>query len=382
MAISNRFTGLLPTPQAIDGQGEGRPLRLKKDMKRNPDTPGSWRGDLKDHITMMNMLLPTPQASDQYNANTKDGHDMRKGYLRDITGHIMKSTCSQAPLPANPQAPQESEKARQTLAGSGRSTLESLAKLNRSGSSQRMFWESLILRGAFHSSKCALTWKLKATKSGRPYCQLQVSTPRTSDTGFGLSGGGSIATPTVTDASDGIRKSTQQKEGSRHSVTLKDDIMRLPMTRTPSASDGEGGVMEIRPETTGHYKLRDEVANLLPTPAVRDIKGANSPEHLAKPRGHHDQLPNALAMLPTPQTRDFRSPDSPDSGNYQRKTERGFTIDLNSRVANLTDTPTGTQTVEQSPTRPAGRMRLSPEFTEWMMGLKRGYTSLSSTESD
>src|SRR5687768_11091535 len=44
---------LLPTPQAIDGQGEGRPLRLKKDMKRNPDTPGSWRGDLKDYISSL-----------------------------------------------------------------------------------------------------------------------------------------------------------------------------------------------------------------------------------------------------------------------------------------------------------------------------------------
>ena len=41
---------MLPTPQAIDGNGEGRELRLKKDCNRDPETPGSWRGDLKDHI--------------------------------------------------------------------------------------------------------------------------------------------------------------------------------------------------------------------------------------------------------------------------------------------------------------------------------------------
>ena len=46
--------------------------------------------------------------------------------------------------------------------------------------------------------------------------------------------------------------------------------------RTPGASDGEGGVMEIRPGTTGHYKLRDDVANW-PTPAARDHKGFDSP---------------------------------------------------------------------------------------------------------
>jgi len=33
-----------------------------------------------------------------------------------------------------------------------------------------------------------------------------------------------------------------------------------------------------------------------PTPTTRDYKGANSDEHPAKARGHHDQLPNAVKM--------------------------------------------------------------------------------------
>ena len=62
-SLSGAFAnGLLPTPQAIDGNGNGRELRLKKDMKRDPNQPGSWRGDLKDYAHKG--MLPTPVASD------------------------------------------------------------------------------------------------------------------------------------------------------------------------------------------------------------------------------------------------------------------------------------------------------------------------------
>tara|TARA_Y100000004_G_scaffold79472_1_gene89310 strand:+ start:1695 stop:1904 length:210 start_codon:yes stop_codon:yes gene_type:complete len=29
-------------------------------------------------------MWPTPNASDRYNANMKDGHDIKKGYLRGV----------------------------------------------------------------------------------------------------------------------------------------------------------------------------------------------------------------------------------------------------------------------------------------------------------
>jgi len=38
------------------------------------------------------------------------------------------------------------------------------------------------------------------------------------------------------------------------------------------------------------------VVRMWPTPTTRDHKGANSDKHLAKARGHHDQLPNAVKM--------------------------------------------------------------------------------------
>jgi hypothetical protein len=59
--LATQVQGLLPTPQAIDGNGTGRELRLKKDCNRDPNQPGSWRGDLKDYA--IQGMLPTPTAA-------------------------------------------------------------------------------------------------------------------------------------------------------------------------------------------------------------------------------------------------------------------------------------------------------------------------------
>ena len=87
-----------------------------------------------------------------------------------------------------------------------------------------------------------------------------------------------------------------------------------------------------------------------PTPATRDYKGANSAEHLAKTRGHHDQLPNAVKMYATPQARGFRT------GAADR-------WDNPSRSRNLNDQAGG---------------KLSVIFVEWLMGYPEGWTDLSS----
>jgi hypothetical protein len=68
--IAGWVTGLLPTPQAIDGNGNGRELRLKKDCNRDPNQPGSWRGDLKDFATLG--MLPTPATRDYKGARSKE----------------------------------------------------------------------------------------------------------------------------------------------------------------------------------------------------------------------------------------------------------------------------------------------------------------------
>ena len=75
----NDFTGW-PTCQAIDGSGQGRAGRLKKDGNRDPNLPGSYRMDLKDSVLMAGW--PTPRAQDYKCGATKtegcSGADLTK----------------------------------------------------------------------------------------------------------------------------------------------------------------------------------------------------------------------------------------------------------------------------------------------------------------
>jgi hypothetical protein len=54
----------------------------------------------------------------------------------------------------------------------------------------------------------------------------------------------------------------------------------------------------------------------------------------SKPRTKDSDCGSSVTLA-TPQARDYRSPDSPDSGNFKRKIEKGWTIDLNSQIAML-----------------------------------------------
>jgi len=106
--------------------------------------------------------------------------------------------------------------------------------------------------------------------------------------------------------------------------------------QTPRASDGEKG----GPNQTlkGQPSLVNQARrSLWPTPAARDYKGANGEEHLAKARGHHDQLPNAVAL----------------------STLRGQT------------------TLDGAPSSPSDRT-LNPRFVEWLMGWPIGWTDCDS----
>lgn len=67
-----------------------------------------------------------------------------------------------------------------------------------------------------------------------------------------------------------------------------------------------------------------------------------------------DGLDTAVRNWPTPQNRDYRSPDLPESGNYKRKVEKGWTIDLPSQVQG----------------------QLNPDWVCWLMGWPIGWESL------
>jgi hypothetical protein len=119
---------------------------------------------------------------------------------------------------------------------------------------------------------------------------------------------------------------------------------------------------------------------------------------------------------PTPQARDVKSPDMEGSGNYERKMENGWTIDLNSADANWPtpatrdyrspnaashmDRSTGAKHLDQLPNfiehsfLPApptsthggkspstSTRRLNPDFVDWLMGLPPGWTDYAPLET-
>ena len=75
----------------------------------------------------------------------------------------------------NPTQVQESDLAKKMRDTSGRKCLEQLGKFSRVGLWARTFADLLIGTGDWYSTRCNLTWKLKATKCFRFYFQLVPS---------------------------------------------------------------------------------------------------------------------------------------------------------------------------------------------------------------
>ena len=76
------------------------------------------------------------------------------------------------------------------------------------------------------------------------------------------------------------------------------------------------------------------------------------------------RLSQVVKLWPTPHARDYRHGDKPDSGNYRRKKELGFTIDLNSQVLGI-------------PGEPEEKLQLNPDWEELLMGFPVGWTDIS-----
>ena len=97
-----------------------------------------------------------------------------------------------------------------------------------------------------------LTWKHRVTPAQRLICALRASALPISD-----KDSGGWVTPSTRDWKDTPGMATERQDGRSRLDQLPRQANLAGWPKTPSASDGEGGVMEIRPGTTGKYKLRD-----------------------------------------------------------------------------------------------------------------------------
>ena len=172
---------------------------------------------------------------------------------------------------------------------------------------------------------------------------------------------GLLPTPTFQDFKKRGPNSKQQGIG---------EVVRK-MLPTPIAGDWKGQVKgQGKGEETMLSGMVERMAKaMLPTPraneggACREIHWAHN--RMERPSGCQATITDLAhhGLLPTPTARDEKNPSSPDGERIARKREQGWTIELNDLAA-MGSLPTP----NSSPKTGGGTFRLSPLFTEEMMG--------------
>lgn len=204
-------------------------------------------------------------------------------------------------------------------ATSGRTALRPSDAFGPLGRCLRM----LLGTSAWGSTTCALTWKVKATPSGRCLYQLAPSKPRTVGSASSF-----WPTPLAGDATGSRSSKGKARPGEGGLRSLAQEAL----WPTPRASDGDKGS---------------------PNQAFRN--GSPTLTALAQP-----------ALWATPAARDYRYPNSPES-QARRNACRTRGQQLANEVAHLGPTLCGCSAGTES----SGP--LHPEFVCWLMGFPAGW---------
>src|SRR3990167_966345 len=163
-------------------------------------------------------LLPTPTSGGRRSKNSK----------QQGINNVIDRLSLLADSLANPSPVPEKEKEQAMTAISGQKFLELYNLQNPNGSLRKMCEALLTSKTAWYSNKCALTWKVKVTKSNRLLFQLSSSMRRTEGIGSGL-----LPTARVLQGNGASQKEIVAGNPKRR---LETEIAMLP---TP-------GVMDIR----------------------------------------------------------------------------------------------------------------------------------------
>lgn len=228
--------------------------------------------------------------------------------------------------PANHLAKLASDEVEMMTVISGQKCLELYKNSNQPSLWQKMFADSLVLKGDWHSSKCVLTWKIVATKYNRLLFQLAPSMRHTEETEFGL-----LATPT---AINSIERSPE--------ALLKKATKRLATGRKTTPPGNLQEQINCFLQTGSLTNMN----SLLPTPQASDFVGTvqeknHSLRHLEHGTGW------VKKMLPTPNARDGGRDQSPKKD----------------RLPDLMTQKIG--------------FRLQPNFVAWMMGFPLNWANLN-----
>ena len=190
---------------------------------------------------------------------------MRQTFQKQLTLFAEGHPANLYPLPG-------SEEARMTTVGSGQKCIASYKNAIPDGRFLKMFLESSI----WASTRCFLTWKVKATKQQRLYFQLAPSMPRIEGIECGL-----LPTMEANERNAYPRWTKTRKHGQSSEPNLAGVIlnqharMLLP---TPVAQDGKNGNLppsQITRDTLPEQILRDsqQQSGSLNPEFVREMMG-------------------------------------------------------------------------------------------------------------
>lgn len=204
------------------------------------------------------------------------------------------------------------------------------------------------------------------------------------------------------------------KDGLHRNYGLTQQV-QMHQWRTPSASDGEGGVMEMREGADGKYKLRDHAVHAQsqwPTPVVADTEGTRKTR---SGKRSDELLLNGMAAQ-------WRTPTvgmpkvQPDEGEclsdiavmkmdewqtpaaFLGKTRRQGTtreerqgnqveamLPLQAEMISLSLSLHGPQdpmsTNDGQKSQKTSNPQLNPRFVEWLMGMPHGWTDCEHLET-
>jgi len=220
-------------------------------------------------------LLKTPSAADAHTGNMKKkrqkfgdrgslAQEMETGFImkRIKSGENQMSLFSPEASPASLSPAPGSDEARRMTVTSGLKWLELYRKSGPVGSLAK----TLLASSTWASTIAFLTWKPSVTKCKRLLFRLVPSVPRTEGTGCGL-----LATPQASDPVEGARTAVDSRR-----VCIGRELNRIAMLPTPQHGDYRNKDYDTRTSNLPN-RLRGSgrYAEMLPTPASRDYKGAN-----------------------------------------------------------------------------------------------------------
>jgi hypothetical protein len=257
--------------------------------------------------------------------------------------------------PASLTALQENVKRLVMTVTSGHNSRESFAKLNPDGSWVKTSQGSVQVRMDGSLEEYSETWPRWGIVLGGVAGKLPISEHHIIESGFSL-------LPTTT--------------------------MPL-MPKTLTDHECEGGVMEVRPNGTAHYKLRDYIA-MLPTLNTCDATMGTLKGKEFVGTKHAMKLEQAINLLPTPivcgnYNREGASKTSGNglataikllptvTANTGKNTSLGINFDKREAKCHLDG-------VFMNQIGKKSGLRLQPAFAEWMMGFPIGWTDLPHLE--